>query len=140
MSEHTSLSRLRAARIDGRTQSIRYRQNQLKALHECLIGHTVELKSCIEDDECFSPVEAELVFSQAVADLRHHYESLNFDKELEQEYAVANGRSYGDRRVGVGLVYIVLNQFCLLFGLISALSAAIAAGNCCIVEVCSNEL
>lgn len=129
------LSRLRAARVDGRTQSVRYRQNQLKALHECLIAHASEIKPCIEADEGFVLAEAEIVFFQAVSDLRYHYASLDFEKELRDEYSVAHGKSFENRRVGVGMVYIVPDHYCLFLGVVSALSAAIAAGNCCIVEV-----
>ena len=135
-----SLSRLRAAEIDGRTQSVRYRQMQLKALHEHLVKNSSDIESSIQEDSGFSQVEAALEYSRAIFELRHHYDNLNLETELKAEYSVAGGKSHPSRRVGYGMVYIIPGQHCRFYGIISALSAAISAGNCCVVEVLSASI
>lgn len=64
-----------------------------------------------------------------------HYLSLDITQALYGEYLVANGRDNIGRRSAVGTVYIVPTRHTLFYSVISALSAALAAGSCFILEV-----
>jgi acyl-CoA reductase-like NAD-dependent aldehyde dehydrogenase len=128
-------SRLLAAEIDGRTQTIRYRQLQLRKLHSVLIANKSEVRNAIIADSGHTTAEADIEFLLAVSELKKHYLSLNLEQSLEEEYSVAKGRDAPGRRVGAGIVYIVPASYTLFYSVISPLSAAIAAGNCVVVEV-----
>ena len=137
MSKANPFSRLLAAEIDGRTQSIRYRQSELRKLHDILIQNQSEMRDAIITDSGHTATEANIEFFLAVSDLKSQYSSLNLEKALEEEYSVAKGKDGLTRRVGSGIVYIVPSPFTLFYSVISALGAAVAAGNCVIIEVLS---
>jgi len=135
MSTPNPFSRLLAAAIDGRTQSIRYRQSQLRKLHDVLIKNRTEVRNAIVTDSGNTSVEADINFFLAISELKKHYSSLNLEHSLEEEYSVAKGKDALKRRVGSGIVYIVPSSYTLFYSVVSPLSAAIAAGNCVIIEV-----
>ena len=68
-------------------------------------------------------------------ELRTHYDQLNLDQELAEEYSIKRNRNCPHGRVAFGIVYIIPEASALLFSVLSALCAAITAGNCCVVEV-----
>jgi hypothetical protein len=78
-------------------------------------------------------VEAEFFLTMDA--VRHFYESLDFQTELEQEYRLAHGKDNENRRVGAGLVIIRPTSHTRLYSIISPLAASISAGNCVLVEV-----
>lgn len=106
----------------------------MRRLHETLLANTNDLREAIRSDSGHTAVEADIEFGFAVSELRTHYESLDFE-ELENEYSIAKGKDNAERRVGAGIVYIVPTSYSLLYSTIATLSAAVAAGNCVIVEV-----
>lgn len=130
-------SRILAGNIDGRTQNIRYRQTQFCRLQTILTQHVSEIQDAIRTDSGHTrqEVRAEVVF--ALQEIRTHYLSLSLEKDLEKEYRIANGKDSHDASRGTGIVYIVPCTHTLFFSVISALSAALAAGNCVVVEVSS---
>ncbi|PLB46156.1 ALDH-like protein [Aspergillus steynii IBT 23096] len=128
--------RLLAASIDGRCHNTRYRQSQLQCLQSALVHHVEELKKSIQSDSGHSAGEVSAEICLALQELRTHYLSLDLQRDLEAEYRVANGRDNLDGKRGVGIVYIAPCTHTLFFSVVSALSAAVAAGNCVILEVC----
>lgn len=132
--------RILAAEIDGRTQNIRYRQNQLHRLQSTLLNHVRDLKDAILADSGNTVEEAEIEIYLAFKELCTSYLSLNLEESLEEEYRVARGRDNPGWKRGVGIVYIVPTTHTLFYSVIAPMSAAIAAGNCVIVEVCSLDL
>ena len=78
-------------------------------------------------------------FIQALKTLRKHYSGLNPDHELEAEYAIARNQDAADNREPVGIVVIDPSTHSFLFSIVAPLSAAIATGNCVIIQVKSNE-
>jgi acyl-CoA reductase-like NAD-dependent aldehyde dehydrogenase len=130
-------SSLLAAEIDDRTQNVRYRQKQLLRLHEVLVANRSEAQNAITADSGNTYAEASIEFFLAISELKKHYSALNLEKDLEEEYSVSKGKDAAGRTVGAGMVYIVPTAHTLFYSVISPLSAAIAAGNCVIVEVSS---
>jgi acyl-CoA reductase-like NAD-dependent aldehyde dehydrogenase len=78
-------------------------------------------------------VRAEVVL--ALQELRAHYVSLSLTKDLEAEYRIKNGKDSPDASRGVGIVYITPTTHTLFYSVISALTTALAAGNCIVLEV-----
>ncbi|CAG8131677.1 unnamed protein product [Penicillium olsonii] len=129
------LSRILAANIDGRTQNTRYRQSQLQKLQLALVEHIADIQDAIHSDSGHTRAEvrAEIVF--ALQELRAHYSGLSLEKDLKAEYRIAHGKDNPDGVRGVGIVYIVPSGHTPFFSIVSALSAALAAGNCIVLEL-----
>lgn len=129
------LSRIIAADIDGRVHNTRYRQAQFHRLQAVLVEHVAEIQDAIRADSGHSAQEVRAEVILALQELRTHYESLSLEKDLEKEYRIANGKDSLDGSRGAGIVYLVPCTHTLFFSVISALTAALAAGNCIVLEV-----
>ncbi|PWY96204.1 aldehyde dehydrogenase PutA [Aspergillus sclerotioniger CBS 115572] len=132
--------RLLAAEIDGRCQNIRYRQNQFHRLQSALVQNIDQIKDAIAVDSGHSSEEVRAEICLAIKEIRTHYASLDLKKDLEVEYRVANGRDNTDGKRGVGIVYIVPCSHTMFFSVLAALSAAVAAGNCVVLELMKNTM
>ncbi|KAI9825939.1 MAG: hypothetical protein M1819_000458 [Sarea resinae] len=132
---HPSFARLRAAAIDGRCENTRFRQNQLRKLHDALLEKVDALRDAIIDDSGTTPSEADAECYLTISSVKEHYESLDFEKSIHDEYNIAKGRDYLNRKVGYGIVYIVPATHTLSYSLVSPVCAAMAAGNCVCVEL-----
>ena len=131
----TTIARLRGGVIDDRTENIRYRQDQFHTLHAALRDQSDAILQAITTDSKCSPAEAETELFAGMDALQKLYESLNFDKALEQEYILTKGKDNAERRSGVGLVGIRPQTHSRFYSVISPVAAAIAAGNCILLEV-----
>lgn len=129
------LSRILTANIDGRTQNTRYRQAEFHRLQSTLVEHLAEIQDAIRADSGHTQQEIRAEVVLALQELRTHYTSLSLTKDLEVEYRIAQGRDNVDGWRGAGIVYIVPCVHTLFFSVISALTAALAAGNCIVLEV-----
>jgi acyl-CoA reductase-like NAD-dependent aldehyde dehydrogenase len=130
-----SLSRIRSAAIDGRARNIYYKQGQLEKLHRALVQNAKPIQEISAKDAAYSTAEAKLEFIQTIRALRKHYSSLDPDKELEAEYAIARNQDAADNREPMGIVVIEPSAHSFLFSIVAPLSAAIATGNCVIIQV-----
>jgi acyl-CoA reductase-like NAD-dependent aldehyde dehydrogenase len=135
MSSTKPFPRIRAAAIDGRLSNIHHRRSQLKQLHDSLTQHAQDIRNAIVHDSGNTQAEAAIEYHLAISSLKEHYSSLDPVGALEDEYRIARGVDAPDRREPVGIVYIVPAVHTLFFSVISPLGAAIAAGNCVIVQV-----
>lgn len=135
MAIHELFPRILAAEIDGRMHSIRYRQTQFLRLQSALVQHIEEIKDAIleESGHFLEEVFAEICL--ALDEIRTHYTSLDLDKYLQEEYSIAHGKDRRGGRRGAGIVYIIPIDHTLFYSVISVLAAALAAGNCIILEV-----
>nr|AAT65709.1 putative dehydrogenase [Aspergillus flavus] len=124
-----------AGNIDGRTDNVRYRQRQFHRLQASILQHLTELKEAISQDSGHSEEEVQTEVCLSLKEIRSHYSSLNFEKSVQVEYRVARGEDNVDRKKGAGIVYIIPSTHTIFYSVIAALSAALAAGNCIIVEV-----
>ncbi|KAL4803139.1 Aldehyde/histidinol dehydrogenase [Aspergillus unguis] len=140
MSQVQPFPRLAAAAIDGRTQNARYKQAQFHALQTALIAHIPEIKSALQTDSTLSSQEITAEICLALKELRAHYLSLSLEDDLQREYRIAEGKDNPDNARGVGMVYIVPGTHTMFASVVVALSAAIAGGNCIILELQKNTL
>lgn len=126
--------RLQAAAIDGRTRNILYRQEQLFKLHKALVQESEAIVNAIASD--LTRGEAQVEYALALKELRERYAELDAEKGLEEEYAITNGKDAAGLRTGAGIVLIKAHtDHTLFFSVVAPLSAAIAAGNCVVVQV-----
>ena len=130
----SAFSSILAANIDGRTQATRYRQGQLRKLHGVLVAHKDEILNTIITDSGNTSAEAEIEYLLAISELKTQFLSLNLKKSLDEEYSSARGSDCTQRRVGQ-IAFIAPTTYTQFYSVISPLSAALAAGNCVILEV-----
>ena len=133
----TRAAALRAAVIDGRAHNIFYRIEQLEKLYDTLASESQTIIEAIITDSEISQAEAKIEFVLALNSLRDRYAELQPSQELKEEYAIANHKDAKDLRVGFGLVLIKVAKHSPFFSAVATLGAAIAAGNCVVLEVSS---
>ena len=124
---------------DRRADNGRYRQNQLQNLHKSLREDAGSIVSALLTDTKSSTAEAETQYYLAMEVVRHFYDSIHFDEELEKEYSIVHGKNNEERQLGAGLVIIRPTSHTRFYSIIAPLAAAIAAGNCVILEVGFSE-
>ncbi|KAH8891372.1 ALDH-like protein [Thozetella sp. PMI_491] len=134
-SQGEALERLLAAVVDGKTENTRYRQDQLQNLHRALREAASALTTALVADTKASALEVETEFYLGMDAVRHFYETIDFKKELQDEYLVAHGKNNESRLVGAGLVIIRPTSHSRFYSVVSALAAAISAGNAVILEL-----
>jgi acyl-CoA reductase-like NAD-dependent aldehyde dehydrogenase len=139
MASLAGIEQLRAAVVDGRTQNVRYRQNELQSFHETLSNNADKIRAAISQDLNGSSTgvssEAEAEYYYAMSAVKHFYSSLDFEKSLKDEYLLANGADNVSRRVGKGLVIIRPTTHTRFYSIVSPTVAALTAGNCVCLEV-----
>ncbi|KAH8799725.1 aldehyde dehydrogenase PutA [Xylogone sp. PMI_703] len=126
-----SFSRIEISILEGRAQSTRLRQKLFHSLHEVLKSLEIEVKDAILADTGYSESEVTLEYSLTISELRTHYASLNLEEDLKSQRSLENL----DATTDVGIVYIIPSQQNLFYSSVSALTAALAAGNCVILEL-----
>ena len=127
---------IQAAVTDGRTRNVYYRQTQLLRLHKNLVQEADNIITVIKSDTGNSRTEAIVEYSLALSVLKERNAELDPEQELRDEYSVAKGQDAARTRVGVGVVFIqAQTEHTPFFSVIAPLSAAIAAGNCVIIQV-----
>lgn len=135
-----AVERLQSSVVDGRTENGRYRQNQLQALHKVLREEAERICAAIQVDSKTSASEVETEYYLGMEAVRHFYSTLDFEKELEEEYSVAHGKDNANRRVGVGLVVLRPTSHTRFYSVVTPLAAAVAAGNCVLLQVRSEDM
>lgn len=134
-SQDPTIQRVRAAITDGRTANIRYRQKELQNLHAALTENADPIADAISKDTGATTAEVEAELFLTLDSLREFYDGLDFKKELKDEFAVVNGEDNVARRVGVGLVVVRPTSHTRLYSVVAPICAAVAAGNCVLLEV-----
>lgn len=130
-----SISDLKAAVIDGRAEAPRFKQQQLLNLHTALQSAHQEIIDAICADTGNTHAEAEAQYILSVDAVKQHYSSLDVAKLLEAEYSLASSKDNLGRRTAYGCAYIVPENYSLLYSVITPVAAAIAAGNCVVVQM-----
>lgn len=129
-----TLQSIREAAIDGRAKNIIWRQIQLENLQRTLIDNADTIQAAIQQDSAYTSTEAAIEYCLALKCLNENYESLDVEQALKDEYAIARGQDAEDFRDPVGIVYIVPTTHNFFYSIVSAVGAAITAGNCVVIE------
>ncbi|KAF4882337.1 4,4'-diaponeurosporen-aldehyde dehydrogenase [Colletotrichum fructicola] len=129
------LDRVTAAAIDRRAHNIRYRQQQLQQLHSFLRKHVDTICKLTMQDSNYTDEEAGVEFSLTANAVKTLYDQLDFDECLKKEYAISRNQSNIGARTPIGIVLIRPGSHSRFFSIISPLAAALASGNCVILEL-----
>ncbi|KIW62194.1 hypothetical protein PV04_10392 [Phialophora macrospora] len=123
--------RIQIARLEGRSQSLRLRQALFHSLHAALTSSESAIKQAIVADTGNSDADIALEYSLVLSELRTQYESL----DLKTEVTIAHSLENPTGTTNVGIVYVIPEQRNLFYSILSPLCAALAAGNCVILEL-----
>lgn len=135
-----TLSRLLGSKVDRRAENVRYRQDQLQKLHTGLIENGIGIREALEKDTGYTMAEAEVEFAMGIKAVRDHYNGLDFQRSLDQEYRIAKNLDAVEHKVSVGLVFIASSKTFPFFSLLAPLAAAVAAGNSILIKVRATPL
>jgi hypothetical protein len=139
MSSLSGLEQLRAAAIDGRTENVRHRQNEIQKLHLCLRENAATILSSITKDSdsgsSNTSLESEAEFWLTMNAVEQQYDGLDFEASIKQEYLIVTGANNQGRRIGKGVVVIRPTTHTRFYSIIVPLVTAIAAGSCTALEV-----
>ncbi|KPI44044.1 uncharacterized protein AB675_6158 [Cyphellophora attinorum] len=124
-------SRIEVSRQEGRAQSVRLRQKLFHSLHSAIKASEKAIKEAVQADTGYNDHDVNIEYSLTISELRTHYESLDLRRELDSQKAIENL----DATTSVGIVYIIPARGNLFYSIVSALTAALAAGNCIILEL-----
>lgn len=136
-----ALARIRGSATDGRAHNPIFRRTQLKKLHDAVVAHADELERAIvtAEDTAVTPHDARLELCFAVRAIRELSASPRLDvaKTLELEYAVSRGQDARGARRPVGIVVISAppTAHTPVYSVVSAVAAAVAGGNCVVLQV-----
>ncbi|KAK5069238.1 hypothetical protein LTR64_008607 [Lithohypha guttulata] len=133
MDEHIKV--IRASIIDGAAVTPRYRERQLASLHEALLASRAVLSKLLVDEASLSMDEAVAQFLLTTKAIKTYHLSVNPKHCLEAEYRLANGKDNSTRRIPYGCAYIIPSSRDQLYSTLVPVAAAIAAGNCVVVEL-----
>lgn len=131
------LQSIREAAIDGRLHNIIYRQTQLEKLQTALSTNLASIENAIRIDSGNSETEVAIEYILTLQCVRDYYNTLNAEESLHKEYSLAREEDAPEHLEPIGIVYVVPSAYTPFYSIITALSAAIAAGNCVVVEVSS---
>lgn len=131
-------SRLEGAVADGRGRSIRYRQAQLHVLHDSLRKASKQIIEAIKEDSNNLNGDAEIEYYLAMTSITKLYAELDLKAAVEEEYKIWYSKDNIKRRLPYGMVLIRPQSHTRFFSIISAVAAAVAAGNCVVLEVCTS--
>lgn len=132
----SAIAQLQATALTARCHNSFFRQKQLKSLHDALRQESNTLKDAIKSDSRISEQEAIAEVALSLNLVKEHHASINPPKELEEEYRLSKGKDAQNQRQPWGVVYLEPQQnHTLFFSIVTALSAALAAGNCVALKV-----
>ncbi|KAJ5728880.1 ALDH-like protein [Penicillium malachiteum] len=129
------LQSIREASVDGRMQNVLYRQDQFEKLHRILVQHGEHIQKTMVKDGTHTDTEAKIEYFFALRSLKEYYETLDSDKALHQEYAISRGEDSPAQAEPIGIVYVAITEHTVFYSTIAAICAALAAGNCVVIQV-----
>ncbi|KAJ9641254.1 hypothetical protein H2204_002932 [Knufia peltigerae] len=132
MAEESSFSRLEIACLEGRLQSVRFRQKSFHSLYNIIQTQSSNIKDAIAADTGHTEAEVTLEYALAISELRSHYDELNLEEDIKQQHSLENLKA---TTTNTGIVYLIPSKQNLFYSVISALTASLAAGNCVVVEL-----
>ncbi len=135
-----AIDRVLAAAIEGQAQSLRYIEQQLSRLHTAFTKASSDIQAAVKTDTKQSRSEIELQYAHLLEDIAWFLTESNFETALKAEYSLARLENAPSNRVAAGAVYIVPSKYNLLYSCVTAVAAAVAAGNCVILEVSHPKL
>ena len=137
-----SVERIIAAAVEGQARSPRFIQQQLSSLHSALAKASKDLQAVIAKDSGQSSAEVNIQYALALENVASCFSQCNLEVVLDQEYKLARSEDSAGNLSPYGIAYIQPSRYNVVYSCVTAVAAAILAGNCVVVEIspCENHL
>lgn len=119
--------------VDGIALTPRFRERNLAALHRTLESARAEVVAAIRQEGTTSE-EALFQFLLTLSAINTFHGTVDPQSCQKVEYQVARSQDYPDQRRAYGYAYIVPAEADAFYSTIVAVTAALSAGNCVLVE------
>ena len=129
------VERVLATATEGQAQSLRHIQQQLSKLHAALTDASSDIRNAISKDDKHTISEVEIQYALALENVATHLSESGFEVQLQSEYRLARSENAADNTAPYGTIYIVPARYNQVYSCVTAVAAAIAAGNCVVLEV-----
>ncbi|TLS27677.1 hypothetical protein PpBr36_05020 [Pyricularia pennisetigena] len=133
------LSRIHAAAVDGRVRNPIFRRTQLKRLHDAVASSSDALERAILADalvpSCITPADARLELCLTLRAVRQLAADLDVNAAFAEEYSVASSKDAAEARRPVGIVVVTPATHTPVYSAVAAVAAAVAGGNCVILQL-----
>ncbi|KEF55912.1 uncharacterized protein A1O9_07492 [Exophiala aquamarina CBS 119918] len=130
-----SLDRVLAAAVEGQARSQRFIQRQLNTLHEIFVKDGPDIRTAMKTDSSQTNSEIEIQYTLALESIVNSFSESDFDQALAAEYRLAKSENTPDNRCAYGIVYIEPASYNLVYSCVTAVTTAIAAGNCVVLKL-----
>ncbi|ETN42316.1 uncharacterized protein HMPREF1541_01470 [Cyphellophora europaea CBS 101466] len=127
------MTTIQASVIDGIALTPRFRERNLTALHSALQDVRAELVEEIKQQGATNE-EAMFQYLLTLNALKEFHSTVHPQACQEAEYRVARSQDHPDQRRPYGYAYIVPAHVDELYSTVVAVAAALAAGNCILVQ------
>jgi acyl-CoA reductase-like NAD-dependent aldehyde dehydrogenase len=132
------VQRVLDAAVEGQARSARHIQKQLSKLHATLTKEGAAIRSAISSESKQSTAEVEVQYALALEAVAACFADSNFEKALRAEFSLSRSENAPSNSVPYSVAYIVPSTYNVVYSCVSAVTAAISAGSCVILEVRSN--
>jgi hypothetical protein len=126
---------IRASIIDGIAINVRFRERNLGALHHGIEKSRPEIIAALQDGVAgTTQIEAEAQYIMTLNAIRDFHKATDPKESLKQEYRPAKSQDDVHKRSPFGYAYVLPPTGDSLYSLVVPVAAAIAAGNCVLIE------
>jgi hypothetical protein len=130
-----SVQRVLDAAVLGQARSPRFIQQELSKLHAALRKQGSVIRNTFKDESRQTTAEVEIVYALALEAVAAFSRDRNFHEAIHAEYNLARLENSAGRLSPYSTAYIIPSRYNLLYSVVTAVAAAIAAGSCVILEV-----
>lgn len=134
----TQIKMIRSSVTDGTAITPRFREKQLASLHKTLLSARNEIVQAIVDELSCHVNEATAQFLLVMQAVKTFHNAVNPTTLIEEEYQIAKGKNHLSKRTPYGCAYITPSTNDVFYSVVVPVSAAIAAGNCVVLELSQN--
>ena len=127
------------AAVEGQARSPRHIQKQLSKLHAALMKEGTGIRDAIQQESRHSTAEVEIQYARALEAVGACFVESNFEKALQAEFSLSRSENSPSNAIPYSIAYIFPSTYNVVYSCVTAVAAAILAGSCVILEVCSSS-
>lgn len=129
---------IRESVVDGIAVTPRFREKQLASLHQALLSARDEIIQAIAAESQSHTNEATAQFLMVMQAIKTFHDAVNPKTLIEDEYQISKGKNHTSKRSPYGCAYIKPSTCDIFYSTTVPIAAAIAAGNCVVLELSQN--
>jgi acyl-CoA reductase-like NAD-dependent aldehyde dehydrogenase len=125
---------IKASILDGIALTPRFRERNLASLQSTIVGARVEALDVIQQTSGATHEEALFEYLLTLNAIKTFHSNVHPQSCRDAEYQIAKSKDHPDQRRPYGYVHVMLGEIDGFYAVIVAVAAALAAGNCIILQ------